>query len=119
MVDAGACMDRILDLVERNFLRMRCGITLERPGTDMGSLDLLKKRWVESSLAREKYVVAMAGAGRPRRRRVVVERRARARCSSPSWAIKRKAGLLRSHSASQNFGQGCRSDGVVQGVYAV
>ena len=74
--DDGACRARILDLVERNFLRRRCGITLERPGTDMGSFDLLKKRCVESSPAREKYVVAMAGVERPREaEKVAVNRR--------------------------------------------
>ena len=71
MVDVGVCMDRILDRVDRNRRRMRCGTRMCIEGHDSGILETEKKRWVESSPPREKYWVGMSLEGE-RRREVVV-----------------------------------------------
>ena len=52
--EVGACIDRIRDLVERNFRRIRCGRMTGIEGHESGILETEKKRWVESSPPREK-----------------------------------------------------------------
>lgn len=46
--DVGACLLRILDLVDLNFLRKRCGRIVGNDGMAMGNLEREKKRWFES-----------------------------------------------------------------------
>ena len=60
--EVGVCMDRILDFVDRNRRRMRCGTMTGKEGHESGSgsLETEKKRWVESSPPREKYRVGIA-----------------------------------------------------------
>ena len=42
--DVGVCLDRILDLVERNFRRRRCGRIVGIEGHERGSFAAEKKR---------------------------------------------------------------------------
>lgn len=52
--DVGVCIDRIFDLVDRNFRRSRCGRMTGIDGHDSGIFETEKKRWVEPSPPREK-----------------------------------------------------------------
>lgn len=52
--DVGVCLDRIRDLVDRNFLRSLCGRMVGIEGHDSGIFETEKKRWVEPSPPREK-----------------------------------------------------------------
>ena len=52
--EVGVCIDRIFDLVDRKRRRIRCGRRTGIEGHDSGSLETEKKRWVESSPAKEK-----------------------------------------------------------------
>jgi hypothetical protein len=54
MLDVGVCRDRILERVERNFRRMRCGRMTGSVGHESGMRETEKKRWIESSPPREK-----------------------------------------------------------------
>ena len=52
--EVGVCIERILDLVDRNFRRRRCGKMTGIDGHDSGIFETEKKRCVESSPPREK-----------------------------------------------------------------
>ena len=52
--DVGVCIDRIFDLVDRNFRRKRCGSKTGIEGHDSGNFDTEKKRWVEPPSLSEK-----------------------------------------------------------------
>ena len=53
--DVGVCMERIFDLVDRNFRRSRWGRMTGIEGHDnRGIFETEKKRWVEPSPPREK-----------------------------------------------------------------
>ena len=58
--DVGVCLDRIRDLVDRNFRRSLCGRMTGIEGHDSGILEMEKKRCVDSSPEKEKYLVGMA-----------------------------------------------------------
>ena len=53
IVEVGVCIDRILDLVDRNRRRKRCSTMTGNEGHASGSFDTEKKRCVPS-LAEEK-----------------------------------------------------------------
>ena len=57
--DVGVCLARIFDLVDRSFRRSLCGNKTGREGQESGILETEKKRCVESSPPRVKYVGAM------------------------------------------------------------
>ena len=60
----GVCLARILLLVDRSFRLSRCGSRTGREGQESGIFDTEKKRWVESSPPRVKYVGALLARGR-------------------------------------------------------
>ena len=57
--DVGVCLARIFDLVERSFRRSLCGNRTGRDGQESGIFDTEKKRCVDSSPPRVKYVGAI------------------------------------------------------------
>ena len=57
--DVGECLERTFERVERSFRRNRCGSKTGKDGQESGIFDTEKKRCVESSPPREKYVGAI------------------------------------------------------------
>lgn len=52
--DVGVCIDRIRDLVDRNFRRSRCGRMCGIEGHASGIFEIEKKRCVDSSPVKER-----------------------------------------------------------------